>query len=72
MAPLSLPNDTGFFPSEFVSEFFGNFRNDCRGNQELEVALLLKGAELLSAVHSSTQYVEGVRRTPKAQQQMAA
>ena len=32
----------------------------------------LKGAELLSAVHSGAQYVDGMRRTPKAQPQMAA
>jgi hypothetical protein len=32
----------------------------------------LKGAELLSTVYAGAQYVDGVRRTQKAQQQMAA
>jgi len=32
----------------------------------------LKGAELLPAVYAGTQYVEGIQRTPKGQQPIAA
>jgi putative transposase len=32
----------------------------------------LKGAELLPAVYAGTQYVDGIQRTPKAQQRPAA
>ena len=32
----------------------------------------LKGAELLPAIYAGVQYVDGIQRTPKAQQRLAA